>query len=1079
MGVVYRAEDPGLQRLVALKAMLPALAASESARQRFLREARAAAAIKHDHIVTIHQVGEDRGVPFLAMEFLEGEPLDDRLKREGRLPLADVLRIGREMAEGLAAAHERGLIHRDIKPANVWLEGKKGRVKILDFGLARAATDEAHLTQPGAIVGTPAYMAPEQGQGQDVGPRCDLFSLGCVLYRMATGEAPFRGTDMISTLMAVATENPRPPVSLNIELPTELSDLIMQLLAKRPEERPASAQAVAEALERIAREPLPPKSAQAGGRLEKRVVPTPRAGRGGRRIAVAALALVLLVLVPLGFWLGGVIVRLRTPDGVLVVEVNEPNPDVYMDGQKVTVAWDKGGKHAEITIKPGTRKVEVKKDGFTVTGGEVELKDGERRTLIARFEPSDAPPPRDAKSGTSAPRPPGVPAPSAALEALRREQVPAEALAAAGDGDPGKAPASLVGVLGEAGPVHTPDVPDAVFSLAFSGDGRWLASAGTTTILVRDVVTGRVQRVLKGHTSLGPWHAPVSVAFSRDSRTLVSASPDGTMKLWPMDRAEEPQTLQPKLGEIWGMAVSADGRFVAAGGRNGRIHVWKWGQWDTPSEIKVTPDEQGRVGGCLALSPDGELLAVGREEDRWDVPIRIYKTTDGKVTLSVTANVKKGPFPLVPQGITFSRDGRYLAAFVGAWKAGVWDVASGKSVADFPFEQFGSVAFSPDGKVLAVPGIDHVVLYDVASQKRERVLDAGHGPFRSVAFSPDGKLLAGSCHRGIVHVWDTTTWKEKYLERGHLHYVRGLAISPDVGALLSVGDDDTLRRWDLGRPGMNEILHQFLAEDFHNGPTPQGSASVAYSPDGRSFALLVRGNGALRGKDETAMIAWDAATTKKRWSLQLSPATLCPHTIAFSPDGKTLAGQCVDGGVRLWDAENGREIYRFGSMGTSSGLAFSQDGKLLAVASQDKEGSVKVWNVASGAEIHSWKDTAMTAAVFRPDGQVLVTGHSDGTISVWDLAEGKKKRTLRGHAAQVQSLKFIPDGKTLISSGHDGTIRLWNPDWERARQVIALGPAHQRLVMDLDPSGKYLFAAGHGPAIYVLRLPRDGNQASP
>src|ERR1700682_1040655 len=134
--------------------MLPALPSNPQAKQRFLREARAAASIKHDHIVTIHQVGEDRGAPFLAMEFLEGEPLDARLKREGKLPVREVLRIGREMAEGLAAAHDRGLIHRDIKPGNIWLEGKRGRVKVLDFGLARAAADTGHLTQPGAIVGT-------------------------------------------------------------------------------------------------------------------------------------------------------------------------------------------------------------------------------------------------------------------------------------------------------------------------------------------------------------------------------------------------------------------------------------------------------------------------------------------------------------------------------------------------------------------------------------------------------------------------------------------------------------------------------------------------------------------------------------------------------------------------------------------------------------------------------------------------------------------------------------------------------------------------------------------------------------
>jgi len=399
MGVVFQAEDPDLQRLVALKAMLPSLAASESAKQRFLREARAAAALKHDHIVTIHQVGEDRGAPYLAMEFLQGEPLDDRLKREGKLPLADVLRIGREMAEGLAAAHERGLIHRDIKPANVWLEARgvgqafqpdatrksqagkpdlPARVKILDFGLARAATGEAHLTQPGAIVGTPAYMAPEQGQGKAVDPRSDLFSLGCVLYRMATGEAPFRGIDMISTLMAVATEKPASPRSLNNELPKSLSDFIMRLLAKKPEHRPESAHVVAEILERIARETPSPKK--------------PTTHRNGRRIAVAVLALALLA--PLAYWLGGVIVRMRTPDGgILIVEVSEADAEVFMDGKQVTVTWDEDGKKAQITIKPGKHKVEVKKAGFTVYGDLVEVTDGTRTVLTARLERPPQPQP--------------------------------------------------------------------------------------------------------------------------------------------------------------------------------------------------------------------------------------------------------------------------------------------------------------------------------------------------------------------------------------------------------------------------------------------------------------------------------------------------------------------------------------------------------------------------------------------------------------------------------------------------------------------------------------------------------------
>jgi formylglycine-generating enzyme required for sulfatase activity len=254
MGVVFQAEDPHLDRLVALKAMLPALAANPLARQRFLREAKAAAAIEHDHIIHINKVGEERGVPFLAMPLLKGEPLDERLKREGKLPVTEVLRIGREVAEGLAAAHEHGLIHRDIKPGNIWLEGSRARVKILDFGLARAAADTAHLTQSGAIVGTPAYMAPEQSRGGAVDHRADLFSLGCVLYRMATGEQPFKGTDTISILAALALDTPTPPGELDPNIPAGLSDLVMQLLAKDAAGRPATAKAVADVLGGIAGE---------------------------------------------------------------------------------------------------------------------------------------------------------------------------------------------------------------------------------------------------------------------------------------------------------------------------------------------------------------------------------------------------------------------------------------------------------------------------------------------------------------------------------------------------------------------------------------------------------------------------------------------------------------------------------------------------------------------------------------------------------------------------------------------------------------------------------------------------------
>jgi serine/threonine protein kinase len=252
MGIVFQAEDPNLKRLVALKAMKPAMAETPENVQRFIREAQLTAAIEHDHIVTIYQVGEDRGVPYLAMKLLQGQSLEDRLRDEGGwLQLPEVLRIGKEIAEGLAAAHDRELIHRDIKPANIWLEEGKSRVKIVDFGLARAAGGDARLTQTGAVMGTPQYMAPEQANGDAVDFRCDLFSLGSVLYRLSTGQLPFKGKDTMSTLMALASKTPEPPRDIDPGLPQPFSDLIMHLLAKDPDDRPKSAQAVLESLDEI------------------------------------------------------------------------------------------------------------------------------------------------------------------------------------------------------------------------------------------------------------------------------------------------------------------------------------------------------------------------------------------------------------------------------------------------------------------------------------------------------------------------------------------------------------------------------------------------------------------------------------------------------------------------------------------------------------------------------------------------------------------------------------------------------------------------------------------------------------
>jgi serine/threonine protein kinase len=246
-GTVFKAFDEKLHRMVAIKVLSLELSASGTARQRFTREARAAAAVTHEHLVTIHAVEEEHRPPYLVMQLIDGMTLQEKLDKTGALGLKEILRIGLQMAEGLAAAHKHGLVHRDIKPANVLLENGVERVKITDFGLARAV-DDASVTQSGVVAGTPLYMSPEQANGLALDHRSDLFSLGTVLYVMCTGRPPFRATGTMAVLKRVTDDTPRPIREINSEIPDWLADIIAKLHAKKPEERFQSAKEVADLL---------------------------------------------------------------------------------------------------------------------------------------------------------------------------------------------------------------------------------------------------------------------------------------------------------------------------------------------------------------------------------------------------------------------------------------------------------------------------------------------------------------------------------------------------------------------------------------------------------------------------------------------------------------------------------------------------------------------------------------------------------------------------------------------------------------------------------------------------------------
>jgi predicted Ser/Thr protein kinase len=330
MGAVYRAHDDELDRPVALKVMLPGLAQQAVARERFVREARAAAKITSDHVVTIYEVGTHAGVPFIAMEYLHGQPLDAALQAQTRFTLSHIVRLGAEVAAGLADAHALGLVHRDIKPANLWLDAHTGRVKLLDFGLARPTDATEHLTASGAIVGTPAFMSPEQARSGALDGRSDVFSLGAVLYHLLTGRLPFHGESVMAILTALAVDEPVPIRQHNPHVPELLARLVEQMLAKDPTARPASARAVESALRAllpttaplavpVTDEVLPPPtdSYAADTPALTRTLPPPARPTRWRWAWVGFAALAVTVL-------AGIVVIVRDKDGKEIGRLEVP-----------------------------------------------------------------------------------------------------------------------------------------------------------------------------------------------------------------------------------------------------------------------------------------------------------------------------------------------------------------------------------------------------------------------------------------------------------------------------------------------------------------------------------------------------------------------------------------------------------------------------------------------------------------------------------------------------------------------------------------------------------------------------------
>jgi WD40 repeat protein/serine/threonine protein kinase len=960
MGVVYKARQVQLNRIVALKMILSGSHACADELARFRLEAQAIGRLQHPNIVQVHEVDDHQGTAYLSLEYVDGGTLSQKLGNKPQPPRS-AAQLVMFLARAVHAAHQAGIVHRDLKPGNILLstaaqeassevEGQAGSLsygtpKITDFGLAKQIGEGSHLSVTGAVLGTPSYMSPEQAEGRthSIGPATDIYALGAILYEMLTGRPPFQAATPMEVICQVVSDEPVRPTHLAPRVPRDLETICLKCLRKEPAKRYGSAEQLAEDLHRFLEgEPI---QARPTSRAERAYKWIRRHPAGAALIGVTTLAAFILVL-------GGIITNARLQRALDRAE---------------SQTEENRRNLVRVHVINGTHRMD-EGDGFAALVWFTEA----LRLDEGRSEREKAHRLRIASVLRQCPKLVDL---WGHRGPVRTVQVSPDGKAVLSSGDDGARLWTFQNPGASA--LHLDSGP--LVRAIFSKDGSRIVTAGQAgEVAMWDRFTGKILGRRIRHSGLS------AIALCSDASLLATAGGDDKVRIWAMPSGK-PIAAPSNVETVADVAFSPDGRWLASAGSGGTARLWPAGYWQTEPRILAHGGSLTRV----AFSGDGQRIVTASA----DGTARVW---------AVNTAMPLGPPLRHDQAIhdaAFSPDGRRVVTASDDGTAQIWRLPEGviQGARLKHRSTVLSAAFSPDGCWVVTASDDNSArVWDAHTGQPVSPPLRHNGTVNQAAWSPDGVRVVAGADDGMIRVWAAPSGSRRGTSECQSWSTGQGSVSkePSAGSgkktspvrdvsdgLLATSRDGSkvLRRG----PGMTVLICDARTGQRVGAALRGHRAAIlhgAFSPDGRHVVTA--------SADRTARI-WDAESGEPVGS-PLSHASRVTFA-DFSPSGARVLTTGEDNAARHWDAISGELLLPpLWHAGTVLHGAFSSDGNRLATACKDR--TVRVWDSHTGEALtpplsHRWTVRTMS---FSPDGLRLTTTSPRGAETTWDLSEDSR-----------------------------------------------------------------------------------------